>query len=333
MTAATDRRLAGGRAVPNPEPAPPGPTRPEATEHLARCPVCDSESIRFAFWGKARHAPHWYRYARCADCALRFVNPRVPASVRDAEVEAVSYSATRFARKIPFDLPEFRANIVRPVARLHPPAGPDGARRKWLDAGCATGNLLAVAAEAGYEPHGVEPSPRMVAYVRELRPEIRISRGFVGDLPPDVRYDVVSADNVLEHVHDPAAFLAEIRARMAGPDSLLVVRVPNFDNALRIPLTLVGRLSRSWIVDPEAHPCNYAKRSLTALLVRTGFRPIRVERHAMLSYPLKHILAERAKSRDAGWTVRAEPYYRSAFLFDRIVPFGGIDVSIFARRD
>lgn len=318
---------------------PPGPADRAADEWLTSCPACGGTAITPAFWGRSRHRDLWYHYFRCARCSLVFVSPRVPAETQVHSMEHVQHSRRLsghpfhevFSRKLPFDSREFTFNIVAPAARLLPPRIAEGRRARWLDVGCASGNLLETVHRLGYEPHGLELNRSLVDWAREHRPHLPIVRGLISDLPRGQRYDVISADNVLEHVHEPAPFLAEVRERLAEK-SLLIVRVPNHDNALRPLLQKMGRLPTSYLVDPDAHPCNYNRRSLVALLTRTGFEPVRVSEHLMLSYPLKHVLLRRTiRWAESRREVLAR-LYPLVFLFDRIVPRGGIDVTIFAVK-
>jgi SAM-dependent methyltransferase len=317
--------------------APPGPTDEQATEWLNACPACDQTGIAPFFWGRSHHGDIWYQYMRCGGCSLVFVNPRVPANIVQPRVaeRRHRWSGHQFhewyERKSPFDIPEFTANILRPLARLLPPRRASGQRRRWLDIGCATGNLLEAAHAAEYEPYGRELKHGLVEWAHEHRPHLHISQGVVADLPADATYDVISADNVLEHIHYPKAFLTDVRQRLSA-DGVVVIRVPNYDNIVRPLIERLGRLPTSYLVDPDAHPFNYSRRSLVALLGKTGFVPVRVLEHLMVSYPLKHILIRTAFR----WPDRARRVlarlYPIALAGDRLLPRGGIDLTILATK-
>lgn len=310
--------------------APPGQLDPRSEELLEACPVCGGRRIGFFAWGKSRYRAQWYAYERCAECSLVFVNPRMPAGKHQARVESSGDAYRTFLRKAEFDRREFAFNMIGPVSRLLPPLSADGRPRRWLDIGCATGTLLDEASRRGYEAHGLELNKAKVEWMRTHLPHIQARQGLLCDLPQGSRYDVISADNVLEHIHEPAAFLAELQGFLAE-DSLLVLRVPNYNNFLRPLLGLTGRLPRSFIMDPDAHPLNYSRRSLAALLGRSGFRIECVMEHLMVSYPLKHVLGELTKAWPAGLRQAAVALYPASFLFDRLIPRGGIDITVIAR--
>lgn len=108
------------------------------------------------------------------------------------------------------------------------------ARRKqpgarWLDLGCAYGYLVAEAAAGGFAAVGVDVSAYALARVRAEAPAAsgRVLRGLADLLPfADATFDVVSAFDVLEHLHEPEPALAEI-ARVLKPGGVLVGATPD----------------------------------------------------------------------------------------------------------
>ena len=310
---------------------PPGPSDPKADQRLECCPACASVAVTFLMWGKSLYRNVWYGYSECKDCGLVFVNPRRSSQEDNAGIENETQSQRYFVSKAIFDLPEIRRHIIEPVVQVLPPLPSDGRRRRWLDVGCAVGNLLIEAERAGYEPHGLELNRPMVDWATVNRPGLNIRQGLIQDLGPRGPYDVVSVDNVLEHIHAPEPFLREILKHM-HEQSVLIVRVPNLNNFARPWLKLSRKLATSFILDPDAHPCNYSRRSLGALLDRCGLQTERVMEHLMVSYPLKHVF--NGWTRDRGSPVRqfARGALHFSFLFDWIIPRGGIDITVIARR-
>ncbi len=107
---------------------------------------------------------------------------------------------------------------------------PDRPGARVLDVGCGVGQVVRRLTAAGYEAHGVEVSEPNVARARRtgLRCELYDGR----HLPfPDRSFVSVGALNVLEHVEEPEAFLAEL-VRVAEPGGRVVVSSPNFYRAL-----------------------------------------------------------------------------------------------------
>lgn len=111
-----------------------------------------------------------------------------------------------------------RARMVRRmVARYATPDGP------ILDAGCGTGlNLRHLPAGSV----GVDINPRNVEVVKQRLPNHNVVEGDVEHLPFDAgAFATVLCTEVLEHVPDPSAALAEY-SRVLRPGGVLIGSVP-----------------------------------------------------------------------------------------------------------
>jgi len=107
---------------------------------------------------------------------------------------------------------------------------PDRPGALVLDVGCGVGQVVKRLADAGFEAQGLEISEPGVARARQLGLNCRSYDG--RRLPfPDCHFAGVGALNVLEHVDEPEAFLAEL-VRVAAPGGRVVVSSPNFFRAL-----------------------------------------------------------------------------------------------------
>jgi len=108
---------------------------------------------------------------------------------------------------------------------------------RLLDVGCATGFLLEVAQEQGFEPFGLDPNPQAVRLARSRFGD-RVQQGELdAGVFEGVAFDVVTLIDVLEHVPDPAALLASVRERLA-PGGVLAAVLPNSASLVR---RLLGR--------------------------------------------------------------------------------------------
>jgi len=100
-----------------------------------------------------------------------------------------------------------------------------------LDIGSGMGGFLVAARLSGMHAIGVEPSVDYcrITRLRGMRYGMSPSviRGVGERLPcPDVSFDVVLAQDILEHVHDPDATMREIR-RVLAPNGVALVTVIN----------------------------------------------------------------------------------------------------------
>jgi SAM-dependent methyltransferase len=157
-----------------------------------------------------------------------------------------------------------------------------------LDVGCALGTFLFHARTRGWKIEGIEGSEFARREASE-RLGIAVKRSF-DELPPGVRYDVVTFHHVLEHIHDPVAFLATNLPPRVG--RLLLVEVPNFAS--------LGARSdgpRWKDLRLEQHVQHFEPATLRATLETAGFQ---VERLYTLGEPLWSLYAARRTIRTLG---------------------------------
>ncbi|MGD0537086.1 MAG: methyltransferase domain-containing protein [Verrucomicrobiota bacterium] len=99
-----------------------------------------------------------------------------------------------------------------------------------LDVGCGVGQVVRRLKDAGFAAHGVEVSEPNVVKARQLGLECQTYDG--RSLPfADRHFANVGALNVLEHVEEPEAFIAELM-RVTEPGGRVVISSPNFFRAL-----------------------------------------------------------------------------------------------------
>jgi len=161
-----------------------------------------------------------------------------------------------------------RAVWERSRLRLADPWRRPGAR--LLEAGCGRGTFLAAAVAAGWDATGVELGDA-ASRAASRRAGVTVHSGTI-DTPrfDDAWFDVVAAWDVIEHVPDPAAFLAECR-RVLRPGGGLLLSCPNVSTWP--PKLLKGRW---WTLKPNEHLWHFEPRTLRTALVDAGFRPHRL---------------------------------------------------------
>ncbi len=95
-----------------------------------------------------------------------------------------------------------------------------------LDVGCGVGQVVARLAEAGFDAWGVDVSEPNISRARKFSEQCQLYDG--RKLPfPDRHFASVGALNVLEHVEEPEAFIAEL-VRVTEPGGRIVLSSPNF---------------------------------------------------------------------------------------------------------
>ncbi|MBN1243591.1 MAG: class I SAM-dependent methyltransferase [Spirochaetales bacterium] len=234
--------------------------RDEPSEPWA-CPSCGSASESRTIRSEG------FAFARCARCGLWRQQPLPdPGAVRlRYDHEYLDYE---LERQLDFRDLELRslADVGFPVEARRP--GGDAGRRALLDVGCATGALAAALRERGWDARGVEVSPVMAARGRaDYGLDI-----FAGTLEearfPVASFDAVHASHLIEHLHDPASFLAEC-SRILAPGGELVLTTPNVRS---FQFMLRRGAWRSAIRD---HLVLFSDRTLAALAADAGFTLVR----------------------------------------------------------
>jgi 2-polyprenyl-6-hydroxyphenyl methylase/3-demethylubiquinone-9 3-methyltransferase len=102
------------------------------------------------------------------------------------------------------------------------------AGKRVADVGCGAGLLAEPLARLGAEVTGIDAAPENIAVAREhaLGQGLAIDYRVGGAEALDGRYDLVTSLEVVEHVADPAAFVAALAA-VVGEGGLLILSTPN----------------------------------------------------------------------------------------------------------
>ena len=252
-------------------------SRPRFEKVLA-CPACGGASLRP--WKKGSidasglrpesflitdsHYGLTWDLSRCGDCGHIFADPCPAPEFVDALYGALEdplYDEEAEGRAM-----NFKRVLVR-LERLRPEKG------RLFDVGAATGILMRLAQDRGWEVDGVEPSAWAVAFARE-RHGLAIRKGVfeTADVAPG-SVDAVTMVDLIEHTARP--YDAVLRARDAlRPGGLLCIVTPNIRSAA------ARAAGGKWWHFRPAHLTYFTRGSLDALLRRAGFEVVGRRRYA-----------------------------------------------------
>jgi 2-polyprenyl-3-methyl-5-hydroxy-6-metoxy-1,4-benzoquinol methylase len=185
------------------------------------CCICGSEASReFARpdvrrWGQTTE----FVLRRCEHCGLVFNSPRL---ADDALADLYRSNYYIFDRPPDAEAARMVDCYRRTVAHL-----PAEARGSLLEVGSAKGYMLAILGRLGWRVTGVELSAAAAADARAIF-GLEVFTGTLEQFrhADSRRFNVVLAQDVLEHVPDPADFLAGLAASLA-PGGWLIVDTPN----------------------------------------------------------------------------------------------------------
>ncbi|MBN2370247.1 MAG: class I SAM-dependent methyltransferase [Vicinamibacteria bacterium] len=223
---------------------------------LFNSPLRVSEKDAADFMASTDRFDHYGQIVRCHGCGLVYANPRpVPRQLQEgyARTEDADYAREASSRSI-------NAHISLHTIKKFKERG------RLLDVGCATGYFLN-AARLSFEPCGVEPSRWAGRFAREVL-SIDVQQGSLeeADLQDDW-FDVVTMNDVIEHLTDPRSCLEKAR-RLLHAQGLLYIVTPNI-------ASLSARLLRGrwWGLRP-AHLYYFSPKTLKAMLAETGFETV-----------------------------------------------------------
>lgn len=295
---------------------------PQSTAtHPSSCPVCGLAAGHVLATARdhRRGTPGEWRVVECPSCRLCRTDPWPddPAAWYPDEYPqhgAPESPTARISRAALTRAGHSGREVARALGALVPEAetgGPLRAGSRVLDIGAGTGGAVRALRDAGHDAWGVEPSPRAVATARE-RGNHWVVQGSLGDalreagtagaagrpavghadaVLPSGTWDVVRMSQVLEHVADPLALLAQVR-RVMAPTGRLIVGVPNIRS-------LASRMAGgAWDgLEMPRHLVHYDRDSLRWVLSLAGF-PVR----SMRTTPLLGVLPGSIDARTAGGT-------------------------------
>lgn len=238
------------------------------------CPVCASTehtSIRPVFDDRYG-CPDMFSLVRCNVCGHLMTSPAL------AEKELSDLYSTYYPRK--------HVNTADLVAAATEVAGPWARLQRWwggtnnqgqytvspgqvmLDIGCGSGLSLLEAQALGAQAYGIEADPNVRRIADELK--LRVHIGSLHDRPfPDVSFDLIVLNQVIEHIPDPGKALEALKERLKPMGRLVLV----FPNRSSLWQRLSGPKWINWHVPYHLH--HFDAKGFWAFAQRHGYRVIR----------------------------------------------------------
>ncbi len=225
---------------------------------------------------------------QCRQCGLVYTNPRWLGGEILHNYEVVEddlYLQEREGRVL-----TFRHHLQPLQLVTGPPAG-----RRLLDVGCYTGVFVEIAADAGWDAWGVDPSSWAVGEARGAGLQVvegtLASAGF-----PAEHFDVITMWDVIEHVSNPAFELREAH-RLLRPGGTLVVHTMDIDSLF------ARTMGRRWPWLMEMHLYYFSQATLRQMVEQAGYQVISSApqgRYTRMGYLVTRV---RAFSRPVAWVM------------------------------
>jgi 2-polyprenyl-3-methyl-5-hydroxy-6-metoxy-1,4-benzoquinol methylase len=239
------------------------------------CNQCGSRESQLLF------VKQGYRLVACTRCALAYIDnpPTAEALARHYSAAAGYHDALRD--------PQSRAYAeMAGVARQHLKVVTRSARGgRLLDVGCSTGLFLDEARNIGFDVCGIEFSAASAEFARN-RFGVDVMTGAIADADfARESFDVVTMFDVIEHVPDPSADMSTA-FNLLKPGGLFIVSTPDIDGLFPRASYTVAHMIDHWPhAEPPSHLFQFSKKTLAAMLRKTGFEPGAVtDTHMPLAY-------------------------------------------------
>jgi 2-polyprenyl-3-methyl-5-hydroxy-6-metoxy-1,4-benzoquinol methylase len=233
----------------------------EEFAHWVNCCVCSQE-------GEFLFKKEGFKFVRCKNCDLVFVNPQVKEEILtqvyegtsslDAWVDVLLSDANKEYDKVKY------SKRIEKIESLTE-------RGKILDIGCSIGHFLKLAQDRDWEALGIELNTRAIKYATEQLGIKVIPRKLPEADLPDNSFNAVTLWGVLEHVKNPTELLCQIHLLLKD-NGILLISCPNVDS-------LVVRImhEKTATFDGRNHLWYFCQDTLKKLLTKTGFEIINVE--------------------------------------------------------
>ncbi|MDR0301609.1 MAG: methyltransferase domain-containing protein [Treponema sp.] len=190
------------------------------------CPVCgkDTDNRRIA-----RFPERTYR--RCPVCGIIYMDRTCPPPIEYEREYFFEAYKKQYGKTYLEDFSNLTAMAKRRLAIIKSLLAKNKSdKMSLLDIGCAYGPFLAAAKEEGFSPVGIDPAQDAVRYVQETL-GIPAVQGFFPNCqlpsPNSQPYDIITLWYVIEHFHNCAAVLAEIK-KLLKPGGILAFSTPSF---------------------------------------------------------------------------------------------------------
>jgi len=156
------------------------------------------------------------------------------------------------------------------IARLR---GKPPRQIRLLDVGCSRGQFIAAAVELGFDAEGIEPAPHIAAAAKaaglKVRQGLLQEQGF-----REQSFDAVTLFEVVEHLKEPRALLAECRRilRLGG-----VLALSTGNTASWTVAAMGARWDYFHIAKDGGHVSFFNPGSVRRLAAQCGFEVARIE--------------------------------------------------------
>jgi len=219
------------------------------------CEVCGAGDFRIVGDIAEHH------FVGCRRCGLERIDPQ-PTDETLAKIYGAHYYDAWGLHTDKSSVEDLKRGTFRRVLKGigQPPAG-----AKLLDCGAATGFLMGVAKDLGYEPYGVELSEFGAGEIASHFGKDHVHQGHLEHAPwADGAFDAITMCDFLEHVRDPVGIAKRAHA-LLKPGGVLAISMPRLGSFTHRVMRL------RWTHYKVEHLFYFSVENLGRLLENVGF--------------------------------------------------------------
>jgi 2-polyprenyl-3-methyl-5-hydroxy-6-metoxy-1,4-benzoquinol methylase len=159
----------------------------------------------------------------------------------------------------------------RLIERVAMPAKHD----RVLDAGCGSGTISHFLSLHANDVTGIDSNPAAISYSRDAykAPNLHFQLGQFDDLIDRKTFDRIYCIEVVEHLYEhQVAEVLSLFHKLTNPGGQLFLTTPNYRSAWPLIEWLLDRFALVAKLDEAQHITHFAKRTLSAMCERAGWK-------------------------------------------------------------
>ena len=233
------------------------------------CPYCNKNLCSDEF------SMNGFQHVTCNYCKTVYVTPRLNDQCIDKLYSEEYYSIMFINSMIPVFEKRKELIGIRKYNQVLEFLSEN--RGSVLDIGSGIGEVIDVFKDNDWDCNAIEFNPGAVDWLKQK--EINVSNVHFDDYKSDIKFDVIMAWGVVEHVLDPKLFLIKVNS-LLKPGGVFVSEVPH-GNSLLVDYTRKTGIDPERIIMGEQHIVLFSIEAYRGLHTNAGLRQLHLQTNGL----------------------------------------------------